>query len=142
MNACSTDEKKKRVVSKQEFEALRFYLKEKGEIHLEVVSASMEPLIKVGEQVDVKPMLSGSGTLKKFDIIVFWNGELLICHYIRNFNLLAVPGGQGSITTRGLKTRRYDLPCYDEMILGRVLSHRLTFWQKLRLRLLDVLNFR
>lgn len=91
-----------------------------------VVSDSMNPIIKVGDiiQVDV-----GVKNLKRFDIIVFHDGSKLICHYLWNMNKIVEPL---LLQTRNMRKEK-DFPITWEQYLGKVTSHQISFFQKLRL---------
>jgi hypothetical protein len=120
-------------ISREEFEILREYLSHKKIIISTIISGSMEPLIKIGGKISIAPITE---SFKKFDIIVFWNGRFLICHYIWHLNELMVPGSNGrNYITRGLRHRREDLPCASENILGKVTSHKLSKWARAKILL-------
>jgi len=91
-----------------------------------VLTASMDPLIKVGDEivVDIK-----SNDLKRFDIIVFIQDDMLICHYIWSINKFVRPI---LIQTRSLLGKK-DFPIDLEKYIGKVISHRLSFVQIIKI---------
>jgi signal peptidase I len=91
-----------------------------------VVSGSMFPVIQVGEEivVDIK-----ARDLKRFDIIVFVQDERLICHYLWTKNKIVVPL---LLQTRNMSGGK-DIPITEEDYIGRVVSHRLNLFQKLKI---------
>ena len=91
-----------------------------------ILSASMSPLIEVGDEilVDVK-----SEKLKRFDVIVFVQDDVLVCHYIWRINYIVEPK---LIQTRSL-LGKHDFPIGFDKYVGKVVSHSLSFWQILRI---------
>lgn len=110
------------IVDKDQFEFLRAILKKRTVMPIEIVTGSMVPLISVGEVIQVAPL---NKTPKRFDIIVFWNKKILVCHYIWHCNSLEVQSGKQTFVTRGLVNPHEDIPCDEERILGRVISHKI-----------------
>jgi signal peptidase I len=90
-----------------------------------ILSGSMDPVIKVGDEilVDVK-----ARDFKRFDIIVFAHENILICHYVWRVNKLVQPL---MIQTRSLKGE-LDFPVSMDKYVGKVISHRLGIYRKLR----------
>ena len=118
-----------------EVEAVRQTIKEEERVAFTVVSGSMEPVIMTGEQIEVAPIAS-IDELRTFDILLFWNGKLLICHYLWHINSL--PGADGSrvVITRPLASLQgEDLPVPTPYILGKIVSHKIPFWRKLKVLL-------
>ncbi len=93
-----------------------------------VVSKSMEPIIKIGDELDLEEV--SLLQLKKFDIIVFQEADKYTCHYIWHINQHFDPG---LITTRNLDGYHFDDPFYFEKVVGRVKNFKLPFWIKLKL---------
>lgn len=96
-----------------------------------IVSDSMEPAVKIGEKIIVDV---GTLNLERFDIIVFFQNGKLIAHYMWEMNKLVQPI---LLRTRSLKYGQLDLPIGMNQYLGKVISHRLSNWQKFRI-LLDL----
>ena len=86
----------------------------------------MVPVIQVGEEVVID---IGSMDLKRFDIIVIYQNEKLVCHYLWNINRIVSPI---LLQTRNM-SGKLDYPVTLENYLGKVLSHKLSLWQKLRI---------
>lgn len=95
-----------------------------------IVTNSMDPLLKTGDEILVEVK---SKELKRFDIIVFEMEGLLTCHFVWNLNQFIEPK---LIQTRSLKGQR-DFPITYESYIGKVISHRLSFWQKMRILLFN-----
>lgn len=108
-------------------------LHRKGTLAFRVVSSSMEPVIMTGNPILVHP--TGLEALKRFDIILFWNGRLLICHYLWHVNSFTEPNGSKMMVTRPLLGfgRQEDLPTPSTHLIGRVGNHRIPTWTKLRI---------
>jgi signal peptidase I len=106
-------------LSKDDFEKLQKLPFFKGRI----VSGSMDPVIKVGDQIVVEV---GHPDLKRFDIIVFHAHGKLICHYIWAYNRIFTPV---LFQTRSLFGNK-DHPIDHSSYLGKVVSHKLSWWRK------------
>jgi signal peptidase I len=105
----------------------------RGEQHtLKIVSNSMEPLIKVGEEVVVcsppKPE-----HLQIFDILVFSQGNRLNAHF-----LTKVDWQRDHFVTRPLRDpSQQDYPISFKDIIGIIPHKKIGWWQKLRILLLS-----
>jgi hypothetical protein len=118
------------LVDEDQFAELKKRVSESKRMKFVVATDSMLPCISPGEEVEIEPI---TAKLKRFDIIVFWDGKSLVCHVFWHRNSLAW-GGPPLFVARALDTRLgEDLPASDEALLGKVVSHRLGFWQKWRL---------
>ncbi len=109
-------------LSREEFEKLKLLPIYKSQ----VVSGSMEPVIRTGEEILIDV---GNVDLKPFDIIVFYFDEKLICHFLWRKNRIAHPI---LYQTRNMQGSA-DLPITEEFILGKVISHRISLWRRLKL---------
>jgi hypothetical protein len=91
-----------------------------------IVSGSMIPVIEIGEEIliDVK-----FKDLKRFDIIVFLRDEMLICHYLWNINRFVEPLLMQTRNIQGGK----DYPIKEEDYIGKVVSHKLSLFRKLKI---------
>jgi signal peptidase I len=94
-----------------------------------IISASMAPLIKVGDEVVVEVK---ARDLKRFDIIIFVQNNQLVCHYIWALNEIMKPRLLQTRSLAGVK----DLPISEEDYIGRVISHRLRWWHIFKIILL------
>lgn len=99
-----------------------------------VVTGSMSPVIAPGEAIVVEPVVS-LAELRRFDIIVFFSGGRLVCHYFWHQNALpSRPSAvaQGACVTRALGGGE-DLPVEPVDVLGRVVSHSISRFRRARL---------
>jgi signal peptidase I len=111
--------------TKEQFEQLKSQSGFTGRI----VSASMEPLINIGDEIRV---IINDKNLKRFDIVVFYNEhDRLICHVLWRMNKVVKPI---MFQTRALNGA-YDRPLSEEFYLGKVLNFRLNWWWKMKLLL-------
>lgn len=101
-------------------------LKKEKFITSHVVSDSMDPLLKVNEKIIIEVDASD---LKRFDIVVIFLNEKLICHYLWRINKVLTPI---LLQTRNMRGQ-VDVPVPVTDCLGKVVSHRLGFWTKLKL---------
>lgn len=94
----------------------------------EIKSGSMVPVIHIGDVVTVAVK---ERNLRRFDIVVFINGDKLICHYVWNFNRFIEPFVLQTRSMEGLK----DFPISEEDYMGKVVSHQIPLWRKLMILL-------
>jgi signal peptidase I len=102
-------------------------------IKYKIVSDSMTPLISIGDEIIIKKLEPGL-KLKKFDIILYQNGEKLMCHYFWHQNKLF---DQGFIITRNLKSGNFDYPFELNNVLGVVINFKINFLLKFKIILKD-----
>lgn len=95
----------------------------------EIITGSMEPLIPVGTTIVVAV---DHQDLKRFDIVVFYQDEKLICHFLWQMSRTVKPI---LLQTRNLLTLGHDYPIKEENYLGKVVSHKLRLRDKLRVLL-------
>lgn len=109
-------------MTRDEFLAIKKLPFYKGKI----VSGSMVPVIKIGETITIEV---AAQDLKRFDIIVFFYQDELVCHYLWNWNRI-IP--KPLFQTRNMQGQK-DYPVSWDDFLGKVVSHRLSFWEKLKI---------
>lgn len=91
-----------------------------------VVTNSMVPIIQVGEEIVID---IGNNNIKRFDIVVIYLDGKLVCHYLWNLNRYLKPI---LMQTRNM-AGRLDYPVSIDDYLGKVLSHRLNLWQRIKI---------
>jgi signal peptidase I len=112
---------------------LRQHIDSKGVALFKVVTGSMEPLIRIGDRIQV---VKRSRPIERFDILLFWNGEVPVCHLVWHVNhLRSETGGLVYITCpfNPKFGNREDLPVPEEQVLGHVISHRIGWLDRIRL---------
>lgn len=100
---------------------------QKEAANIQIVSGSMLPLIKIDEQLDLVRLPT---ELKVFDIIVFYDNEKLVCHFVwkdqRDFNK--------SVITRSLREPyKNETPRDYNNIIGWVPSKKVPFKTKAKI---------
>lgn len=90
----------------------------------------MEPLIPVGAELLLERAKADS--LERFDIIVYEEGEKLMCHYVWKVNMVF---SQGDITTKSLKYKKEDVPFSFDKVKGRVVNYEIGFLLKCKILL-------
>jgi signal peptidase I len=111
------------ILSREEFEKLQELTFFRGKI----VSDSMIPVLNIGDRITVEV---GCKKLERFDIIVFWGEGKLICHYLWAMNRRVEPI---LLQTRSTRYGNKDYPIGFEDYLGKVVSHHLTAWGKIKI---------
>ena len=120
-------------IGPEEFKNLKRDLALKGRLVFELQGKSMAPLMKEGDSVTVEH-LGSYKHLQLFDIIVFFDGKRLICHYFWKRSVFEDEKGRRPIMTRPLNPLRgKDTPFNEECILGIVLNYKIGLWMKLRI---------
>jgi len=102
----------------------------------QIVSDSMEPVLKIGEVVRAEPIAAPDEVtrLKRFTLIVFKRDDRVLCHYIWRINQQVMPG---TCVTRSLKNPFHDeVPVPFNDVLGQIREKVIPTW----LRVLLVLN--
>ncbi len=117
----------------KEFENRKRDLKKFKLMKINITSGSMEPVIKTGESAALVPV---EGPLKPFDIIVFWNEGTLTCHFVWHINRSLNELNEKTIVTRSMALYE-DLPFPENLILGKVVSHKISWGRKFFLRCKD-----
>ena len=93
-----------------------------------IVSDSMDPLLKVGDEVVWEKIEQPFEELKRFDLLLFQQNQNLYCHF-----LWQVKPKHKIFVTRSYRYLWHeDLPLTQEKIIGRVTNHHFSFWQKIR----------
>src|SRR5262245_43077505 len=84
-------------VGTEEFGSLREALSRDGVLRCTVATGCMSPLIKAGDSIDIAPFKRDP---EVFDIVVFWDGSRMVCHFIWHRNYLSAADGQELFVTR------------------------------------------
>ncbi len=99
-----------------------------GELKFKIATDSMYPLICIGDEIEVFPV---DRDFRAFDIIVYWDGEKLMAHYVWHVNNLKIKN-QTSLLTRSLKNQyENDLPIPVDNILGFVHNFKLSTFKRI-----------
>lgn len=106
-------------VSEEKF----FELKESMDVFkdIKILTPSMAPFIKVNDMV--KAMKVDPNDLNPYDIIIFWQNEKLICHFL-------IKKENNMLISRGLNTKVYDEPIDPKYILAKVVRPKLNPMKK------------
>lgn len=98
-------------------------------LRFRIMSDSMIPLLKVGEEIIWDKIENPAQQLRRFDLILFRRGTLLFCHYLWKIN-----ARRDLYITKPLKNIAVeDLPLKSSDILGRLVSHRLNYWWRFKI---------
>ena len=113
-------------MSNLQFEKLYLILHNRSELRLRVVSASMSPLIKIGDEVIVKKV--NISQLKRWDIIVFKKNKEIFVHCFWGYGRL----NTDSIITRALADLSHvDQGITRDDILGIVVNFSVPLYIKI-----------
>jgi len=123
----------KHEINSDEFKHYKKELLQKGSIQCQIVSGSMEPIIKTSDLVTVEPLIEEP---KHFDILVFWEKNKFICHYLYHLNRKSSSSSESIYITRSLRNSAEDLPLPRSHVLGVVVSHQLSFVRKAKIILI------
>lgn len=121
-------------ISTKNFEKLVQILKKDHSAVVRIASGSMDPLLKVGEHLKIVPVIFSQ--IKKFDIIVFWNGSILICHYVWHTNRQKWGQENSHLVTRSFKGGAEDFPISEKQVVGVVHEKKIPLTSKIKLIIL------
>ncbi|MDO9184043.1 MAG: hypothetical protein Q7U04_16640 [Bacteriovorax sp.] len=101
----------------------------------------MQPVLQ-NKDIILVESIKDLASLKKFDVIIFWQNNILVCHYFwkenKFFQSESLDLNSKIIVTRPLNPLKgYDHPIKMEQILGLVSQAKINWWLRLRI----VLNF-
>ena len=100
---------------------------------INVVGKSMIPVYKPEGQVLKVSFIENIKSLKRFDIIVFWQNNMLISHYYWKKNAYFNDPNEPTIMTRPLNPiKSFDHPIKNDQILG-ILPEKISLWLKLKI---------
>ncbi len=99
-----------------------------------VISDSMTPLIPVGAEVCIRK-LKEHEELRRFDIILFKQGNRLVCHYYWHENKVF---DKGLVNTRCIKNKKEDHPFPKNQIIGVVTNFQISSWLKIKIMFRDL----
>ncbi|MBL7713915.1 MAG: S24/S26 family peptidase [Bdellovibrionales bacterium] len=114
--------------SYEQFLELKKKLNQAGSRTIQVISPSMEPWIRVGEELLVLPLEDHP---RAFDIIVFWQDHRLVAHCVWKFRTQP----QSQAETFSLNYLAFDPPVSEDRILGKVEGKKIRFLDRLRISL-------
>lgn len=107
-------------------------------LRFRIVSDSMHPLLRVGDEIVWEKINNPFLDLKRFDLLLFKQDQILYCHFVWQIR----PKSNVIITRAYRYLWHEDLPIAPECILGKVKNCQLNFWQKLRVYLYFLLRRR
>lgn len=108
----------------------RALLTKTGSLSCHVISDSMEPVLRVGERIQIEP-IGDLSMMKRFDIIVVHIEDRLLCHFVWHINRV---GLKATASTRSLKDFLHnDIPTELENILGKVTGKRIPIYTRVKI---------
>ena len=113
----------------EDFVILKKKLHRKKAMSFNIASDSMSPLIKINDKIEIVPVRTDE--LQLFDIIVFWQFDRLLCHFIVKTI--------SPLNTASLKNK-VDYPVKEELILGKVVNFKLNLFHKVKYALSKLMN--
>lgn len=116
------------------FLAIKEVLNKVEGLEITIIGTSMIPFYKnSGQKVSVKPLKS-LDALKRFDIIVFWQQNILVAHYYWKQNSYFNENEKDpNLMTRPLNPiKAFDHPIKFEHILGKI-DDELPWWLRIKI---------
>ncbi len=111
-------------ISEEQFQGIKRQFLQQKMVTCQVVSDSMEPIIMTGDMITVA---LPTQPLRLFDILVFYQNKKLICHLFVKESQLS----KDEYLTSSYNGIVFDFPVKASEVLGVVVSHRLSFFQKI-----------
>jgi hypothetical protein len=129
-------------VTKQEYKELDYpsfllikkHLAKVSEMDIVIKGISMLPLFSKSSQVVKVQYIEDEKSLKRFDIIVFWQNNILVSHYFwgRNKYFNENPNDPDLITRPLNPIKGFDHPVKYEHILG-IIPEKIGFFLRLKI---------
>ena len=118
------------VKSHEKFFSIKTKLAKEGGFPINILTDSMEPVIRPGENVDVK--LSDLDSLNVFDIVIYWDEglKILVCHYFVGFTKV-INKKRKYLVCKGIKSKNKDFIISPDCFLG-VVDKKLPFLTRVR----------
>lgn len=107
-------------------------------VSITLVSNSMEPILKVGNEYRVEPIQYDN--IKRFDILVFRKDDVLIAHCVTHVNTIPDFSGNRTVVTCGINNKWEDYPVLEKDILG-LIDYKIPFGIKAKLILPQLFRF-
>ena len=114
------------------FQMIQIALKKKCQLDVRVLGKSMNPILFEEDILTVYPLLSLEN-LKRFDVIIFWQNNLLICHYFWRFNTHFQTDSTTLLTRPLNPVRAHDHPIEMSQVLGIVPSVYINRWLRFKI---------
>ncbi|MBY0412922.1 MAG: hypothetical protein K2Q18_02090 [Bdellovibrionales bacterium] len=110
------------------------FLKKSKEMEIAVSGISMLPLYAKDIQITTVRHIEDLKSLKRFDIIIFWQNNILISHYYwkRNEHFNDDPNDPNIVTRPLNPIRSFDHPIKSAQILG-ILPEKINLWLKIKI---------
>lgn len=99
-----------------------------GQLSAMVASDSMTPVINENDTVTIVPV---TNELRPFDIVVFYANHKLVCHTVIKESAFTTDSLNRNYLFGSYKYSQFDAPVAENIILGRVTSHKLKLHQKI-----------
>lgn len=103
-----------------------------------VVSDSMSPLIKIGDELKIE-IVSKNVKFKRFEILLFKSEFGFTCHYFWKSN---DHFDKGLIITRNLKDGDHDIPFDRQLVVGIIKNFKISLFSKLKIFLRDFFSMK
>ena len=110
------------MISKSDFEILKNKISTVGKLKVKIISDSMSPFIKIGDQIEILPLVRHP---QFGEVIVFYDQNRLNCHFFLKYELQL---GAPHYLTIGLKSKYPDLPVSPELVLGIASKLKKPLW--------------
>lgn len=128
-------------ISYDYFLLTKAHLKNVKELDITITGNSMKPLFNEDSQQTKVRYIDDLNLLKRFDVIVFWQGDKLISHYFWKKNeYFQNDNGEPYIITRPLNPiKSFDIPIVSAQILG-ILPEKIGLGLKLKIFFRQLFN--
>lgn len=119
------------IVTSEQFFALKVALEQRHRLSIKVMSGSMEPVLVTNQKYWVQK-IGADFKPRQYDIIVYWDGTRLICHYYDHSESV-MNSNQHVWILKPLTHDTEDFPVSVERVLGLV-DKKIPFFRKLTLK--------
>jgi hypothetical protein len=115
------------------FQLLKRHLEIVKQLDISIIGQSMAPLYRPEGQLVKVSYIEDLNSLKRFDVIVFWQNDILVSHYFWKKNSYFTDPNDPTLVTRPLNPiKSFDHPIKYNQILG-ILPEKINFWLKIKI---------
>ena len=116
------------------FQSIKKIIKKNDSISIKIISDSMQPSLNINDIINIKYININEYTFNRFDILLFWDSNFLMCHYFWSYNNLFNNNGSKSINTRSIKEIYSNgIPISPSQVIGIATNCKISTWIKFKI---------
>jgi hypothetical protein len=119
-------------VNQQQFFKIKESLNKNGKQEVRVRGESMIPLLQEKDLIEIFP-LNDLSILKRFDVIIFWQDNIFMCHYFWKKNNHFNKTNEIFLTRPLNPINGFDHPIESSQVLGIAKNLKISTWLKFKI---------